>query len=93
MEWRIVHGIDELVDKWNPPEVLQKYYSIGNPGYDKFGCAVWISALGRTDMKGILQSISKRDYIRFIVYITEKSNRLAHHRNLLTGSQVTQTTL
>ncbi len=26
---------------------------------------VWISAFGRTDVKGLLRSVSKRDYIRY----------------------------
>lgn len=38
MEWRKENEIDDLVDKWQPPDVLKKYYSIGEIGYDKYGC-------------------------------------------------------
>ena len=94
MEWRLVNDVDNIVEKWKPPEVLLKYYSIGTSGFDKFGGAVWISASGRTDMKGILQSVSKRDYIRFIVYITEMSNRLAqHHASQMAEKKISQKTL
>ena len=34
---------------------------------------VWICAYGRTDMKGILKSVSKRDYYRYIIYTAEKT--------------------
>jgi hypothetical protein len=30
--------IDDLIDKWKPPEVLEKYYSFGTTGSDKMGC-------------------------------------------------------
>ena len=39
MEWREENHVDELIDTWTPPEVLEKYYSFGTTGYDKFGCA------------------------------------------------------
>jgi hypothetical protein len=32
--WRQANGIDEIL-KWNPPEVLLKYFSYGKVGYDK----------------------------------------------------------
>nr|CAH0109446.1 unnamed protein product [Daphnia galeata] len=32
--WRQANGIDEI-SKWNPPEVLLKYFSYGKVGYDK----------------------------------------------------------
>jgi hypothetical protein len=38
MEWREENKIDDLVDNWQPPEVLKKYYSMGEIGFDKFGC-------------------------------------------------------
>lgn len=38
MEWREENKIDILVDKWQPSEVLKKYYSMGETGFDKFGC-------------------------------------------------------
>ena len=38
MEWRMENGIDNLINSWKPPVVLEKYYSNGVIGYDKFGC-------------------------------------------------------
>ena len=37
LEWRRVNGVDDILEKWSPPEVLTKYYSFGTFGYDKFG--------------------------------------------------------
>ena len=37
-----------------------------------FGTAVWIVAFGQADWRGMLQSVSKRDYLRYICYLGEK---------------------
>lgn len=34
---------------------------------------VWINGFGKTDFKGILQSVSKKDYLRYICYLAETS--------------------
>lgn len=38
MEWRRLSRINDILETWTPPEVIEKYYSIGQCGYDKFGC-------------------------------------------------------
>ena len=35
--------------------------------------AVWFSAIGRIDMKGIMQSMTRKDYIRDMIWWTEKA--------------------
>ena len=36
--WRKLHGADNIVDTWTPPEVISKYFSLGQVGNDKFHC-------------------------------------------------------
>lgn len=38
MEWRQINQVDDILERWNPPEVLEKYYSMGTTGFDKYGC-------------------------------------------------------
>ncbi|EFX85377.1 hypothetical protein DAPPUDRAFT_237987 [Daphnia pulex] len=38
IEWRRANRIDEIVDQWEPPMVLVKYYPMGIIGCDKFSC-------------------------------------------------------
>lgn len=33
-----MNRVNEILQTWTPPEVIEKYYSIGQTGYDKFGC-------------------------------------------------------
>nr|CAH0107616.1 unnamed protein product [Daphnia galeata] len=72
--WRQANGIDEIL-KWNPPEVLLKYFSYGKVGYDKFHSPVFICAQGQMDLRGILQSVTKKDFMRYQHYATEKGNK------------------
>ena len=38
LEWRKKNQIDDILDNWQVPEVLEKYYSMGVCGNDKYGC-------------------------------------------------------
>lgn len=38
LEWRQINQVDTILDKWTPPEVLTRYYSLGATGHDKFHC-------------------------------------------------------
>ncbi|XP_046633896.1 SEC14-like protein 2 [Daphnia pulicaria] len=93
LEWRQINQVDTILDKWTPPEVLTRYYSLGATGHDKFHCPVWINAFGRMDMTGILQSVTKRDYLRYMVYITEMSHRLMMENALRSGKPVSYQTI
>lgn len=73
LEWRRLNRVNDILETWTPPEVIEKYYSIGQCGYDKFGCPLWISAQGPIDIRGIMQSSTKKDLTRFMIYIMEKN--------------------
>ena len=49
--WREQKGID-LLNSWDPPDVLKKYFPGGFAGFDQEGCPVWIIPFGQADMKG-----------------------------------------
>lgn len=38
-----------------------------------FVIAVWINAYGRADSRGLLQSVSRQDYIRYVIYLAEQN--------------------
>ncbi|KAB7501774.1 hypothetical protein Anas_12608 [Armadillidium nasatum] len=72
IEWRKNWNIDNLL-KWNAPEVLQKYYEIGFPGYAKDGSPVLIIPYGNADTRGVFHSCSKRDFISFNLQFLERT--------------------
>ncbi|XP_046633862.1 SEC14-like protein 2 [Daphnia pulicaria] len=85
LAWRQANGVDDILN-WTPPEVLQKYYSLGKLGHDKFNCPVYISAQGNMDLRGIFQSITKKDFMRFQAYTTERINKEMREESLRTGT-------
>ncbi|XP_057372739.1 SEC14-like protein 2 [Daphnia carinata] len=92
LEWRRANRIDEIVEQWEPPLVLVKYYPMGIIGNDKQSCPVWIVSFGNADWRGILQSVSKRDYLRYICYMAEKSFKEMRKNSLQTQKPVTYQT-
>ena len=52
------------IDKWQNPEVIEKYLPIGNFGEDREGRPVQYNRFGRLDMRGMSQSVSKVDMLR-----------------------------
>lgn len=50
--WRKQLGVDSILDDYQIPEVMQKYFPGGVSGQDKEGSLIWIDPGGRVDMKG-----------------------------------------
>lgn len=44
--------VDSLLNSWQPPEVLTKYFPGGLCGHDKEGCPIWIEPIGLADVRG-----------------------------------------
>ena len=51
MEWRELYGTDELIEKWEVPEIIRLYMPGGWFGYDKAGHPIWFELLGYLDVK------------------------------------------
>ena len=52
MEWRHQYGSDTVVEDFEAPEVVKKYWPGGLYGFDKNGAPVWIEVPGYADVKG-----------------------------------------
>jgi len=74
LEWRRENKVDEILS-WKPPKVLLNYLPIDCIGYDRCGGPVWINAYGRADSRGIFQSVSREDYLRYFVYLAEQNGK------------------
>lgn len=56
--------IKEMMENYNPPEVIMKYMPGGDVGHDKEGSIVRIIPWGDLDMKGIMCSTKKSDLVK-----------------------------
>ena len=54
--------------------------------------SVWIVSFGNADWKGILKSVNKRDYLRYISYMAEKRFAQMRKNSLKTETPVTYQT-
>ncbi|XP_018411003.1 PREDICTED: SEC14-like protein 2 [Nanorana parkeri] len=64
LEFRKHMDSDNVMENWQPPEVVQKYLSGGLCGYDQEGSPIWYDVIGPLDPKGLLFSASKQDLIK-----------------------------
>lgn len=92
LEWRRLMQVDDVLETYKLPEVIKKFYPLGRCGTDKYGCPVWISTQGRIDFKGILHSVSKKEFSRSMIYFMESMAREIALERERTGKLVTQQT-
>ena len=50
--WRKQVGADSILDDYQIPEVMHKYFPGGVCGQDKDGSVIWIDPSGMIDMRG-----------------------------------------
>ncbi|XP_045616077.2 SEC14-like protein 2 [Procambarus clarkii] len=89
MQWRKEWGADSVLD-WDVPEVLHHYYPVGMAGHDKTGLPVWIIPYGGCDMRGLLSSVRKADYIRYTIRVLELSRQDMAKQTQILGYPITQ---
>ncbi|ELU07678.1 hypothetical protein CAPTEDRAFT_168514 [Capitella teleta] len=65
LEWRKTYQIDTILEAWNVPEVLSKYFPGGYAGFEFDGTPIWIDCIGRLDLKGMIYSASKKDILKY----------------------------
>ncbi|KAK4004693.1 hypothetical protein OUZ56_006421 [Daphnia magna] len=85
LEWRRINGADGILDSYTPSEVFKQYFSMGHVGLDKFGCPVFVCALGKMDLKGLLSSMTKKEYYNFLTWMTETFVAVITQENNQTG--------
>lgn len=73
MDWRRKNKIDLLLDGYQSPEVLTKYFAAGNLGVDKLKSNLLLIRYGMIDIKGVLLSSKKKEYVTHVVQIVEKT--------------------
>ncbi|EFX62164.1 hypothetical protein DAPPUDRAFT_120465 [Daphnia pulex] len=66
LEWRRVNGVDGILQSYTPNEIIKKYFSMGQAGFDKFGSPVFVCCMGRIDFRGLYLSVVKKEYFQFI---------------------------
>ncbi|XP_021368391.1 SEC14-like protein 2 isoform X2 [Mizuhopecten yessoensis] len=82
--WREKHNVDTILEDFESPDVVKKYFTGGTSGFDKEGCPIWVDPLGRLDFKGLMASVGHKDLLlhklsdleRFSKVMADQSNKL-----------------
>lgn len=93
LEWRQVNGVDRLLDTYTIGEVIKKYFSLGRVGVDKYGCPLYVTAMGRMDIKGLLLSTRNKEFSDYCVYTEEKYVEAAREERERTGRPISMHTV
>ena len=89
VKWRKENNVDNILD-WKIPEVIEKYTAFAEIGYDFNGGPIYYLMHRNFDIRGLLHSVSKQDYLRYQIYIGEKSREAQVKQSKLLGRPVTQ---
>jgi len=75
MDYRRSVGAETIIERYEPPQVLQEYLTGGFAGHDKEGSPIRIELYGHLDMKGIMYSAKKVDLEKMKVVQCESTVR------------------
>ncbi|KAL7061734.1 hypothetical protein AAHC03_01030 [Spirometra sp. Aus1] len=70
-EWKTTMKIDDLLDAFVPPEVVQKYFPCGLCGHDKHGRPILYCPAGTTDVFGLMKSAPRAQLANSQFYLME----------------------
>ncbi|XP_053135459.1 SEC14-like protein 2 [Hemicordylus capensis] len=92
VEFRKHMGADSI-KQWQAPEIVEKYLSGGNCGFDRDGAPIWYEIIGPLDAKGILFSASKQDLLKKKFQECERIRDLCDEQTKKLGRKIETTTM
>ncbi|XP_041456747.1 SEC14-like protein 2 [Lytechinus variegatus] len=72
VKWRKENNVSTILETYQVPEALKKYWCGGVSGLDKEGHAVYISPMGNFDPKGVLYSAKTSDILKTYAHSLEE---------------------
>uniref|UniRef100_A0ACB8FYP1 Uncharacterized protein n=1 Tax=Sphaerodactylus townsendi TaxID=933632 RepID=A0ACB8FYP1_9SAUR len=87
------HMDSEHIFEWEVPEVVDKYMTGGQCGFDQNGCPIWYEIIGPLDCKGILFSASKQDLLKKKFKDCENIRKLCESQTEKLGKKIETVTM
>jgi len=76
MEWRREHEIDTLLDWFEEPEVMRRYFPSGFVGHDKDGFPLLVERIGNIDFPGMYRAVGEATFLRWVALYHERQELL-----------------
>ncbi|CAD5122309.1 DgyrCDS10749 [Dimorphilus gyrociliatus] len=81
MIWRRTTGADTLIKTYQKPEILEKYFPVSFVGIDKQGNPILFNHSGITDFRGLFDSVTKVEFIKYMTYLAELGRKLCNEQS------------
>uniref|UniRef100_A0A8C5MVV4 SEC14 like lipid binding 1 n=1 Tax=Leptobrachium leishanense TaxID=445787 RepID=A0A8C5MVV4_9ANUR len=88
LTWRKQHQVDYLLSTWDPPQVLQDYYTGGWHHHDKDGRPLYVLRLGQMDTKGLVRALGEESLLRHVLSINEEGLRRCEENTNVFGRPI-----
>lgn len=89
--WRKKHEVDTILEDYQAPTVLLKYFPGGLLDCSPDRRPVLIAPAGQADFKGMLEAASRTDLLRHCIYLLETQEELKRQLTLQTGGRRIET--
>ncbi|XP_072144818.1 SEC14-like protein 2 isoform X2 [Dermacentor andersoni] len=83
--WRKKHQVDTILEDYNVPTLFLQYCPGGFVECGLGGHPVYITPVGSTDIKGLLEAAPRSDLLRHLIYILETQEELKRRISLQNG--------
>ncbi|XP_065302712.1 SEC14-like protein 2 isoform X1 [Dermacentor albipictus] len=83
--WRKKHQVDTILEDYKVPTLFLKYCPGGFVECGLGGQPVYITPVGSTDIKGLLEAAPRSDLLRHLIYILETQEELKRRISLQNG--------
>ncbi|XP_075553685.1 SEC14-like protein 4 [Dermacentor variabilis] len=80
--WRKKHQVDTILEDYKVPTLFLQYCPGGFVECGVGGQPVYITPVGSTDMKGLLEAAPRSDLLRHLIYILETQEELKRQISL-----------
>ncbi|XP_049528504.1 SEC14-like protein 2 isoform X2 [Dermacentor silvarum] len=87
IDWRKQHQVDTILEDYEVPTLFLQYCPGGFVECGLGGQPVYITPLGSTDIKGLLEAAPRSDLIRHLIYILETQEELKRRISLQNGGR------
>ncbi|XP_022253439.1 SEC14-like protein 1 [Limulus polyphemus] len=70
--WRKKYQVDKILNSYNLPEVVTRYFPGGWHKHDRSGRPLYILRLGQMDVKGFIKSIGEEGLVKLTLHVCEE---------------------
>ncbi|XP_023369589.1 SEC14-like protein 5 [Otolemur garnettii] len=92
LSWRKQQQVDLLLQTWQPPALLEEFYTGGWHYQDIDGRPLYILRLGQMDTKGLMKAVGEEALLRHVLSVNEEGQKRCEGNTKLFGRPISSWT-